>query len=224
MPQQIISQFQRLYNSPIEINRQVANITARDAISTSVRWEGMIVYVVSEGISYSLVGGVDNGSWAELMGISEAPEDGSYYVRKDGNWELLPGGIVPESGTFSPVLTDLGGGATYSVGSISANYIKIDKLVFFTMTLASISTSGTPTGALVIADLPYSAQSGTANTSFSVSWFRLSDITDSNLNKLGAYIGQGTKTLNFTNKVGAITVITFTSPGAIQVSGSYITD
>lgn len=224
MPQEIISQFDRKYNKPIETNRQVSTVAIMNAIPAAVRWEGMLVYVITDGVTYQLKGGIDNSDWELFNGIDEAPVDGQYYARKDAAWQIVPGGITPETGSFSPVLTDLGGGATYTTGDVSATYTKIDKLVFFTMTIASISTTGTGTGALVIEGMPYLAKAGTANTSFAISWFRLSNITDSNLNKIGAYIGQGTTRLNFTNKVGAITSINFTSPGAIQVSGCYLTD
>lgn len=95
MPETIISQFQRAFNSPIEIYRQVATPTERDNIPSGVRWTGMLVYVVSDGVTYSLSGGgIDNGSWQELGGLQDAPSDGQTYGRKDGNWELIPDGGV----------------------------------------------------------------------------------------------------------------------------------
>jgi len=224
MPQDIISQFTRKYNAPIETARAVTSIALRDSILSSIRWAGMLVYVVNEQTTYELRGGIDNTDWEPLTGLSDAPEDGQYYVRKDAAWELLPASLTPIYGTFTPVLTDLGGGGTYSVGTVSANYAKLGKLVFFTVTLGTISTTGAPSGGLVITGLPFVSLAGSANTSFPISWFRLSNASDSNLNKIGAYIGQGSATLIFTNKVGALTSITFTSPGAIQVSGTYLTD
>lgn len=95
MPETIISQFQRAFNSPIEIYRQVATPTERDNIPSGVRWTGMLVYVVSDGVTYSLSGGgIDNGSWQELGGLQDAPSDGQTYGRKDGDWELIPNGGV----------------------------------------------------------------------------------------------------------------------------------
>lgn len=90
MPQSIISQFEREYNAPIETNRQVSNITIRDAIDGAIRWEGMIVYVISEGKSYELRGGTDNTFWQDFQGIDDAPADGNYYSRKDNTWQLNP--------------------------------------------------------------------------------------------------------------------------------------
>lgn len=45
-----------------------ANITARDAIATLRRYEGMQCYVLADQKNYQLVGGVTNGDWVELKG------------------------------------------------------------------------------------------------------------------------------------------------------------
>ncbi|AGO48026.1 phage tail protein [Cellulophaga phage phi12:1] len=66
MPQEIISQFDRKYALPIETYRQVLTISNRDSIPTSIRWQGMIVYVVSDSMSYILKGGTTNSDWVEL--------------------------------------------------------------------------------------------------------------------------------------------------------------
>ena len=43
--------------------REVADITARDAITTARRREGLMVYVIASGLVYVLVGGIDNINW-----------------------------------------------------------------------------------------------------------------------------------------------------------------
>lgn len=43
--------------------RTVADITARDAITSQRREEGMLVYVVSESAYYKLEGGITNSDW-----------------------------------------------------------------------------------------------------------------------------------------------------------------
>jgi len=53
---------------PIEDRMVAADLTARDAIPTLRRWEGMMVYVVSELKHYVLVGGTANLNWTELSG------------------------------------------------------------------------------------------------------------------------------------------------------------
>lgn len=93
MPDDILSQFRRTYNGPIQVYRQVATPTERDNIPSGVRWEGMIVHVISEDASFILIGGVGNGDWQLLGGIQDAPIDGEIYGRKDGSWELVPSGL-----------------------------------------------------------------------------------------------------------------------------------
>lgn len=96
MPETIVSQYERAYNSPIETRRQVATATDRDNIPSGVRWRGMLVHVVADNATYELVGGIGNGDWQLMGGLQDAPIDGKIYGRKDGNWELIPsgGGIV----------------------------------------------------------------------------------------------------------------------------------
>lgn len=97
MSDSLISQFKREYNAPIEEFRQVADITERDAISSSRRWIGMLVYVVSEQFTYELKGAIDNTAWTPLTGLDDAPSDGSEYVRKDGAWTIFvpPAAALP---------------------------------------------------------------------------------------------------------------------------------
>jgi hypothetical protein len=49
-------------------HHQVADITARDAITTQRRVEGMLVYVISVATMYRLVGGITNDKWVEFSG------------------------------------------------------------------------------------------------------------------------------------------------------------
>jgi hypothetical protein len=49
-------------------HREVADLTARDAVTTERRREGMTVYVVSEAKTYRLVGGITNSDWVEVTG------------------------------------------------------------------------------------------------------------------------------------------------------------
>lgn len=92
MPQDIISQFDRKYNAPLETFRQVVDTNARDSISPEIRWTGMLVYVVSVAQTYQLVGGIDNTDWQPLAGLSDAPSDGNTYGRLNGSWAIITGG------------------------------------------------------------------------------------------------------------------------------------
>lgn len=53
---------------PLDSRVVVADTTARDAISTLRRYEGLIVYVISEATNFQLVGGITDGDWQELSG------------------------------------------------------------------------------------------------------------------------------------------------------------
>jgi hypothetical protein len=54
----------------------VADVTARDAISTLRRKNGMMVYVETDGKTYQLQGGTDNSNWVEFTsGTSEATQN-----------------------------------------------------------------------------------------------------------------------------------------------------
>lgn len=107
MPQTIISQFDRAYNKPIETNRQVSTVTVMNAIPSASRWEGMLVYVITDGVTYELRGGLDNSNWQLFEGIAEAPEDGQYYARKDGSWELISPGAGQTIEDFEVVIDGL---------------------------------------------------------------------------------------------------------------------
>jgi len=53
---------------PIDNRFSVANTTARDALDSLRRYEGLIVYVVADGIHYALVGGITNSNWQPIGG------------------------------------------------------------------------------------------------------------------------------------------------------------
>ena len=48
---------------PLDARESVADETARDALSSLVRYAGMTVYLVAEELTYQLVGGITNGHW-----------------------------------------------------------------------------------------------------------------------------------------------------------------
>lgn len=65
--------------------RSALDLTARDAITTLRREEGMIVYVISEKKEYRLVGGIDNTNWVEVIAATGSTGTGTttdqnYYI------------------------------------------------------------------------------------------------------------------------------------------------
>lgn len=130
MPDSITSSFRREFAAPIETDRQVATITARDAISSSRRWRGMLVYVLSEELTYELSGGITNSDWREFGGgiTEDAPEDGTPYVRQDGDWLSLT------SATASVVFYIANNGGNWltmkKYGSVSVSFEVGDQIIY----------------------------------------------------------------------------------------------
>lgn len=60
----------RTTNAPRWTDEKVADVTARDALSATLRYEGMSVYVVSVAKTYQLQGGIANSDWKEFGGAS----------------------------------------------------------------------------------------------------------------------------------------------------------
>jgi len=56
--------------------RSVADLTARDAITTERRTEGMMAYVISNQTVYQLVGGILNANWQVFGGGSSGMLEG----------------------------------------------------------------------------------------------------------------------------------------------------
>lgn len=65
---EVTSSFYAKTNLPLDGKSVMANLTARNAISSGERYEGMVVYVISEATNFQLIGGITNGDWAEFSG------------------------------------------------------------------------------------------------------------------------------------------------------------
>jgi hypothetical protein len=124
----LISQFQREYNGPIETFRQVADIAARDAISALRRWEGMVVYVLTEGETFVLKGGVTNTNWVIMEGLSDAPADGGTYGRRNGAWQIISSSGLPYT-LFE---------ATITAGVVPTIIVHFDSTDGFTLSRAGV--------------------------------------------------------------------------------------
>ena len=60
------SQFDMSAALALDSRLQQADLTARDAIPSGIRYEGMPVYVISEETTYFLKGGITNSDWEEV--------------------------------------------------------------------------------------------------------------------------------------------------------------
>lgn len=68
MPYRVGDYFERTTNAPRFADEIFADLTARDAYGSGLRFEGMIVYVAETALHYALKGGTDNTNWEELSG------------------------------------------------------------------------------------------------------------------------------------------------------------
>ena len=91
--------------------RSATDLTARDAITTLRREEGMVVYVISEKKEYRLVGGILNTNWVEIVssgGGTQTPAKQNYLIFND----------LTERDNYSAVSTDAAiGQLCYVIGT-----------------------------------------------------------------------------------------------------------
>ena len=69
---EVASSFTRKAAVPLDDAFAVNDLTARDAIISGVRFEGMLCYVKSDQTMYQLKGGITNSHWAEAGGSAGA--------------------------------------------------------------------------------------------------------------------------------------------------------
>lgn len=62
----VTSSFDEQASLPLDSREVQLNLTNRDAIPSSVRYEGMTVYVIGDKMTYQLVNGITNTDWVEF--------------------------------------------------------------------------------------------------------------------------------------------------------------
>lgn len=133
------------------------------------------------------------------------------------------GGVVQTTGTFTPTLLDgVSGGGTgsYTYTIITARYVKIGSVVFFTIGFSAINTVGTPNSLLVIGGLPFSSTE-ILNGSISINDFSNSNVSATDITYLAAFISDNFITFDNKTSVGAgLNSVIFAS-GQLWVSGFY---
>lgn len=225
MPQEIVSQFDRKFNEPIETYRRVATPTSRDAIPSSVRWQGMLVYVTSEAQTYELKGGITNSNWTLFTGIPEAPQDGGFYARKNAGWQEITTLVQTSGQGTSGIVLKGDTSGTYTIGTQSWTWKRVGDLVAFKILLGSID-GATPTGTVLIdlsgTDFPeistnhqfnamlFNATSFNFYHLFGQSW----SFTEISLRYRNSNVGG----YNYADSLD------FSGGGQIQINGTYIAD
>ena len=104
-------------------------------------------------------------------------------------------------------------------------YIKIGKIVHFSIHISAINSSGTPTSRLRIENLPFTA----TNVSFrgwfaGITFLNGTDYTQSQKSDLRGVVAPGTNYIDFVGISGILFAAPSISGGAIELSGFYETD
>jgi hypothetical protein len=151
---------------------------------------------------------------------------GDVLMRDSSNNLVRSTGTLVEqtTGTFSPTLIDDGSpGATYSYTVAHASYVKVGRMVTIYIELTGISSSGTPSGLLNIASLPFGIALGTA-FGMSVISFANSSYSSADVDLLCALAREDSDFIQIYKRSNpSLTAPTFTSNGLIAVSGTYFT-
>ncbi len=127
-----------------------------------------------------------------------------------------------EEGTFTPVVKDAATGNEATAGTAIGYYIKVGKLVTFTITIVNITTAGlTGTNQVYITGLPFNSIA-----SFAYSYHVYAASTTSTTGSISALIDPGTSYLtlvnNTTTGVSVLPVSGLTSGAAdLRITGHY---
>lgn len=106
----VASSFTRNAPVPIDDSLVVADTTARDAIASGVRYEGMFCYVIADGANYQLVGGIANGNWEDFGSGGGGGGGGSL------EFKFLDGFDAPQESTLGLV-------ETYNFSEVGGQYL-----------------------------------------------------------------------------------------------------
>lgn len=136
------------------------------------------------------------------------------------------GGVSQSNGTFVPTLVDNGGGYTYALSSALGFYIKTGKMVFISVNIGVVSTSGSQLGGLVIGNLPFKSEASSGNISAVI----LSKMTGTNwssslLNRLSSEVVTNSTTIGFSTLTESVgNFAPSIDSGTIRLSATYYTD
>ena len=172
---------------------------------------------------FSFISGSYNGAFS----VETLTTDRTWTLQ-DATGTLALTSDIPSyaEGTFTPTLTDTGGGATYS-GTMEGEYIRTGNLVNFNIALSGLSTSGTPTGFLQIGNLPFAVDNLSVGSA-ACPVNQLEGIDVNYYSAVGSVIDSSDAiriviTTSASSEFVTLSSATFTS-GIIVVSGTYKTN
>jgi hypothetical protein len=160
--------------------------------------------------------------------LSNVPSGTGDVLMRDASNNLVVSGstfVEQTTGTFTPTMSAVSGGITYTFTVMNANYIKVGKIVHFSIALTEITSTGTPIGLLRIGGLPFT--SAIADGRFwyvGVIQFFNSSFSAADVDVLRGAVGQNASTFTISKKSSTITAPTFASNGILNFSGFYETD
>jgi len=141
---------------------------------------------------------------------------GTFYLWTGTAWTTVV--VTPYTeGTWTPTLTDSGGGRTYTLSAATGRWSKISNLVLVTGNVTINTQSGVATGELIMGALPFASVFGGSATVYG------SGLANQSQTQLNGFVsGSGITLRHFDSGVSA-TLATHTLAGAIlQVSATYI--
>lgn len=119
---EVASSFTRKSNIPLDDATVVADLTARDALPSGIRYEGMTVYVESEETNFQLIAGITNSDWAEFSGSGGGGTGGINYILNSDAEDDTTGYVTYNDGSVSRPVDGTGGTVngsyTFTVNSI----------------------------------------------------------------------------------------------------------
>lgn len=120
MPIPVSSSFKVSAQVPMEERTIQADLTARDAIPTIERFDGLRVYVVSEQKNYQLVGGIANGDWEEvsIIGTNGTSARGVSLTSTGQVFSYNSAGLIP-----APATTTVVANVTNTVGTVWYDFL-----------------------------------------------------------------------------------------------------
>lgn len=137
---QVGSNFDLQTALPLDSRTVVADLTARDAITTGLRYEGLEVYVESEEKNYQLIGGTGNLNWVEgatasasggftISGTQSVPSGGAGQINLNSSIQQMlkvqgtGGAVTTANAPFSSTPAD--GTLITLIGKSATNTVTI---------------------------------------------------------------------------------------------------
>lgn len=197
----------RTTNAPRWTDEKVANLAARDALSATLRYESMVVYVISEQKSYQLVGGILDANWKEFgagSGVTNLLSDtftatasqtvftltndpitkNNIFCFIDGvpqnlsSFSLSGLDVTLSEGQPAGAIVEFRYGAVLSVGTPGDGTVTTPKIVDANVTTDKIANGAVTRSKLSSVGQQISSSSGTGGGSFSTSSTSYVDVTN----------------------------------------------